>query len=79
MNISELQLEQPITEVDDFLLEMAIKHKLPSLLLSSIVLARLMHLNNSFNTIDDFKTLLDSISQGIKNKEFEVPDNSKIH
>jgi hypothetical protein len=79
MNIDELQLEQPITEMDDFLLEMSIKHKLPSLLLSSIVLARLMHLNSAFNTMDDFKSLLDSISKGIDNKQFEIPDNSKVH
>jgi hypothetical protein len=79
MDITELNLEEPIAEVDDFLLQLAIKYKLPGLLLSSILLARLMHLNNQFNSTDDFRKLLATVAEGIDNREFQVPDQGNMH
>jgi hypothetical protein len=79
INIDELQLEAPITDVDNFLMETSIKYKLPALLISSIVMARLMHLNNQFDTTGDFKNLLQAIIGGIENKEFNIPDKGNMH
>jgi hypothetical protein len=79
MDISDLNLEEPIAEVDDFLLQLAIKYKLPGLLLSSIMLARLMWLNKQCDSTEDFKRLLISVTEGIDNKEFEVPNQGDMH
>jgi hypothetical protein len=79
MDISDLNLEEPIAETDDFLLQLAIKYKLSGLLTSSILLARLMHLNNQCGSIDDFRKLLTSVSDGIDNKEFQIPDQGNMH
>lgn len=79
MNINDLNLEEPVAEADDFLLQLAIKYKLSGLLTSSILLARLMHLNNQFGSIEDFRKLLHTIADGIDNKEFQVPDQGSMH
>ena len=79
MDIDNLNLEEPIAEVDDFLLQLTIKHKFSGLLTSSIMLARLMWLNNQCDSTDDFRKLLISVTEGIDNKEFEVPDQGDMH
>jgi len=42
--------------------------------LSAVILARLIHLNNSVKTSDDMAKLLLSVGESILNKELEVPD-----
>jgi hypothetical protein len=49
-------------ELDDYLVQFAMKYKVTPLNLSSILLARLAHLNNSFNSKDDYIKLLESVS-----------------
>jgi hypothetical protein len=79
IDIDQLNLEEPIAETDDFLLQLSIKYKLSGLLTSSIMLARLMHLNNQCGSMDDFRKLLSSVADGIDNKEFKVPDQGNMH
>ena len=79
MDINQLNLEEPIAEVDDFLLQLTIKHKFSGLLTSSIMLARLMWLNKQCDSTEDFKKLLVSIAEGIDNKKFDTPDQGNMH
>lgn len=79
INIEDLELEGPITDVDNFLVETSVKYKLPALLISSIVMARLMHMNVEFDTTEDFKNLLQSIVSGLENKDFDIPDKGNMH
>jgi hypothetical protein len=79
INIDDLNLQEPIIETDEFLIQTALKHKLPSLLLSSIVLARLMHINQQSGSTEDFKSLMQTISVGMANNEFQVPDKENLH
>jgi hypothetical protein len=42
---------------------------------SSIILARLLHLNKQAGNVDDFAKLLGTVSDGIVNKDYERPEN----
>lgn len=75
MNIDDLNLQPSVDDVDEFLLKFCIQHKYPPLMASSIILARLLHLNKQAGSIDDFAKLLNTISDGIVNKEYEKPEN----
>ena len=75
MNIDDLDLQPSVDEVDEFLLKFCIQHKYPALMLSSIVLARLLHLNKQAGDVNDFGKLLRTVSDGIENKEYEKPEN----
>lgn len=75
MNIDDLNLQPSVDEVDEFLLKFCITHKYPSLMASSIILARLLHLNKQAGNIDDFGKLLLTISQGIENQDYIKPEN----
>ena len=75
----DLELMGPVGEVDDFLLQFCIKNKFPSLLASSVVLARLMWLNNKSNSTEDFAKLLHSIADGITKGELEIPTGKNLH
>ena len=75
MNIDELNLQPSVDDVDEFLLSFCIKHKYPSLMASSIILARLLHLNKQAGNVDDFGKLLMTVSQGIENKDYIRPEN----
>ena len=79
MNIDDLDLMGPVGEVDDFLLQFCIKNKFPALMASSVVLARLMWLNNQANSNEDFAKLLHSIANSIDKNEFEKPLDKKLH
>ena len=79
MDINQLNLEEPIAEVDDFLLQLTIKYKFSGLLTSSIMLARLMWLNKQGDSTDDFRKLLLSIVEGLDNKKFDTPDQGNMH
>ena len=60
--MDDTQLEVIAHELDDYLVQFSIKYKVSPLNLSSILLARLAHLNNTFNSKDDYIKLLSSIS-----------------
>ena len=79
MNIDDLELEAPIAEVDEFLLQLTIKYKFPALLTSSVMLARLMWLNRQSDSTEDFGKLLSTVVQGIHNKEFTIPEQGSMH
>lgn len=75
IDINELNLQPSVDEVDEFLLKFCIQHKYPSLMASSIILARLLHLNKQAGNIEDFSKLLATISVGIHNKDYGVTEN----
>jgi hypothetical protein len=75
MNIDDLDLQPAVDEVDEFLLKLCISHKYPSLMASSIILARLLHLNKQAGNVDDFGKLLMTVAGAIENKEYEKPEN----
>ena len=75
MNIDELNLQPSVDDVDEFLLSFCIKHKYPSLMASSIILARLLHLNKQAGNVEDFAKLLATVSVGIHNKDYDRPEN----
>lgn len=70
----ESQLPYVSDEVDMFIQEVCIKYKMPPLAFSAIALARLIHLNNTVESSDDFAKLLMSVGQSILNKELEKPE-----
>ena len=51
------------TKVDKFLLEIAEQNEMPALALSAVILARLMLINNEFQSSDDFKKLMGVVSE----------------
>ena len=61
-------------DVDLFISESCVKYKMPPLALSAVMLARLIHLNNSVKSSDELAKLLLSVGESILNKELEVPD-----
>jgi hypothetical protein len=63
------KLFEASTKVDKFLLEVAEENEMPALALSALILARLMLLNNVFQSTDDFKKLMGVVSEApiIKN------------
>lgn len=77
MNIDDLNLQPAVDDVDEFLLKFCMTHKFPVLMASSIILARMLHLNKQANNVEDFAKLLATVSVGIENKEYEKPE--KLH
>jgi hypothetical protein len=75
MNIDDLNLQPCVDEVDEFLLKFCLTHKFPALMTSSIIMARLLHLNKQVGDVDDFGKLLLTVSDGIVNKEYERTEN----
>jgi hypothetical protein len=51
------------TKVDKFLLQIAEENEMPALALSAVVLARLMLINNEFQSTSDFKKLMGVVSE----------------
>jgi hypothetical protein len=49
-------------EFDNFLIQFSAKYELPALLVTSIALARLVHLNKQFGDKKDFIELLNAIT-----------------
>jgi hypothetical protein len=47
---------------------------MPPLALSAVMLARLIHLNDSVKSSDDLAKLLLNVGESILNKELEKPD-----
>jgi hypothetical protein len=68
------QLHLASEEIDLFITELCVKYKMPPLALSAVMLARLIHLNNSVNSSDDLAKLLLSVGESILNKELEKPE-----
>ena len=61
-------------EIDLFITESCIKYKISPLKFSAVMLARLIHLNNSVKSSDDLAKLLLSVGESILNKELEKPE-----
>ena len=53
MNIDDLNLQPCVDEVDEFLLKFCLTHKFPALMTSSIIMARLLHLNKRVGDVAD--------------------------
>ena len=79
VDIDDLDLMGPISEVDEFLLSFCVRNKFPALLASSVILARLLWLNRQAHSTEDFSKLLHSIADSIVNKEFDKPIDKKLH
>jgi hypothetical protein len=60
--LTDERLLKASTKVDKFLLEVAEENEMPALALSALILARLMLLNNEFQSTDDFKKLMGVVS-----------------
>lgn len=75
MNIDDYNLQPSCDDVDEFLLKFCMTHKLPVLMASSIILARLLHLSRQANVSEDFAKLLATVSVGIHNKDYDKPEN----
>ena len=67
----DVKLEFAVEEIDLFLTEFCVKYKVSPLMASSVFLARMTHLNKSYDSIDDFGKLLNDVSSKIENKELE--------
>jgi len=67
--LTDEKLLEVSTKVDNFLLEIANENGMPALALSAVILARLMLINNEFQSSDDFKKLMGVVSEApiIKN------------
>jgi len=56
------KLAEASYEFDTFLIEFSAKYELPALLVTSVALARLVHLNKQFGDKKDFIELINAIS-----------------
>ena len=79
IDINDLDLMGPVSEVDEFLFSFCIRNKFPALLTSSVLLARLVWLNRQAQSSEDFSKLLNSVANGIDNKEFDKPVDKNLH
>ena len=79
MNVDDLDLMGPVGEVDDFLLQFCITNKFPSILASSVILARLMWLNKQSGSTEDFSKLLHSVADSITLGELDIPTGKNLH
>jgi hypothetical protein len=61
--LTDEKLLEVSTKVDNFLLEIANENEMPALALSAVILARLMLINNEFQSSDDFKKLMGVVSE----------------
>jgi hypothetical protein len=66
------QLQFVSEEIDLNITELCVKYKMSPLSLSAVMLARLIHLNNSVKSSDDLAKLLLSIGEDILNKELDL-------
>jgi hypothetical protein len=60
--LTDEKLLEVSTKVDNFLLEIAKENEMPALALSAVILARLMLINNEFQSTADFKKLMGVVS-----------------
>lgn len=60
--IRDEDLENLSYDVDDMMHKFCMEYKISPLMLSSVILARLSHLNVSAKTVDDFINLLLSVT-----------------
>jgi hypothetical protein len=67
--IEDSELDSVVLEMDECLLQFALKHKLPALMVSSIVLSRLVWMNKLTGSADDFVKLLSTVIDTIHKEE----------
>jgi hypothetical protein len=60
--IRDEDLENLSYEIDDIMHKLCIEYKISPLMFSSVMIARLSHLNVSAKTVDDFINLLVSVT-----------------
>jgi len=60
--LTDEKLLEVSIKVDNFLLEIAKENEMPALALSAVILARLMLINNEFQSTADFKKLMGVVS-----------------
>lgn len=65
-------------EMDLCLTGACVKHKMPPIMLSAVLLARMVHLNNSVGSSEDFAKLMQSVVDKIMNDEL-TPKKENIH
>ena len=68
--LTDEELTEISYEIDDILFELAEKHNMMPINLSSIVIARLIRMNEAVNTADYFYQLVNTVA----NKEHLKPD-----
>jgi exoribonuclease R len=79
IDIDDLDLMGPVSEVDEFLLEFCVRNKFPSLMATSVIMARLVWLNKQGGSTEDFSKLLLSVVDSIDKKEFDIPADRNLH
>lgn len=62
--MDEKTLEHLSYHVDEILTSLCTANKIPPLILASIVIARLYHMNEAVNSTEDFKQLMREIGSG---------------
>ncbi len=73
VDVEDMELGHATEVVDEFILSFCLENKYPPLLASAVILARLLHVNRIAHSEDDYTRLLQSVLEGILNKEFTVP------
>jgi hypothetical protein len=68
-----------VSEVDEFILHLAIKNSLSPLTVTAVVLARLVWLNKQAGSTDDMVKLLEDVCQKIENKELDEEVSQRLH
>mgnify|MGYP003343663724 CR=1 FL=1 len=63
--MNDKDLEILSNAMDELLVRTCIQHKVSPLILSSVLLARLMHLNEAAHSMDDYKQLLVEVGTGV--------------
>ena len=58
--MTELNLNKLVLEIDDVLSKMLVQYELDPLHLSSIILARLVRMNQEFESHDEFNKIMNS-------------------
>jgi hypothetical protein len=79
IDIDDLDLMGPVSEVDEFLLEFCVRNKFPSLMATSVIMARLVWLNKQGGSTEDFTKLLEAVSTGIAEKKYDLPKDKNLH
>jgi hypothetical protein len=75
MELDDTQLRIIADDLDLTLQRICLEHKIPALSVSAIVLARLIHLNNIFESKDDLAKLFLSIGSSLINNELDKPES----
>lgn len=73
--LDDVELSLISEELDIVLTTLCIKYKMPTLAVSAITLARLLHLNLAGDSKEDFGKLLLSVGNSVLNNELDKPES----